>query len=326
MRISGTATQRGQLWTGRATAGLPGGPQLASAEGRHDLGRGVGEVRFETSTLAFAEDGFQATDVTPMAELAGRLNGQVFVPESTGRAPESPGESALRTVVATLASGEQIDARQELGLLAVSHVVLSAGDAGSDVLAKHLDSVPGLSPVGRGTGDQSWIWGVQAVDSAAKVAADAGSPTARVRVLGQDGSVLELLASEGPNVKDVALPSGPAGRLLVLSASADAGWVATVNGAKLSPVSHEWAQAFALPESGGTLKLRYSEPWNAAWLGGLALALLIALLSIIPLPRSWRADARAARVYRPTAGRRHGASDEQDAAEGADGKKGGQAA
>ena len=283
--------------------------------------QGDGQIQ---ATLA-SGDGVRLEDLSaPVA--AGRLNGQVFVPESTGRAPESPGESALRTVVATLASGEQIDARQELGLLAVSHVVLSAGDAGSDVLAKHLDSVPGLSPVGRGTGDQSWIWGVQAVDSAAKVAADAGSPTARVRVLGQDGSVLELLASEGPNVKDVALPSGPAGRLLVLSASADAGWVATVNGAKLSPVSHEWAQAFALPESGGTLKLRYSEPWNAAWLGGLALALLIALLSIIPLPRSWRADARAARVYRPTAGRRHGASDEQDAAEGADGKKGGQAA
>lgn len=76
LRLSGTAAQNRQVWTVRAQAGLPDAAGLVEVEGRHDLARGVGEARFDTGALVFAEDGFQPTDVTPLAQIAGRVAGQ----------------------------------------------------------------------------------------------------------------------------------------------------------------------------------------------------------------------------------------------------------
>lgn len=126
LRLRGTATQRGQLWTARAVAGLPGGPQLASAEGRHDLARGVGEVRFDTGMLAFAEDGFQATSVTPMAGLAGRMKGSArFEGEAswTPAATRSAGRLTLDGLDLDTPPGRVSGARGQIGFASLAPLV-----------------------------------------------------------------------------------------------------------------------------------------------------------------------------------------------------------
>jgi hypothetical protein len=74
LRVSGSADQRGQIWMASASAAL-GDQRLLMVEGRHDLARGIGEARFDTGLLTFAEGGLQPTDVTPLAELAGQVAG-----------------------------------------------------------------------------------------------------------------------------------------------------------------------------------------------------------------------------------------------------------
>ena len=123
LRLNGSATQRGQLWTARASAGLPGGPQLASAEGRHDLARGVGEARFDTGMLAFAEGGFQATAVTPMAGPAGRLNGRArFEGQAswTPAAATSSGRLTLDGLDLDTPPGRVTGARGEVGFASLA--------------------------------------------------------------------------------------------------------------------------------------------------------------------------------------------------------------
>jgi len=267
-------------------------------------------------------DGVRAEDLSSVV-AASRLAGNVFVPGGSQRADESAGDAAVRSVVASLASGEHIDPRPELLRLAVSHVVVRSGDTGADVLAGTLDSVPGLSAIGRSQDAAAWIWRVRPADGDDGVEAQAGSPTARVRVVGADGRTERLVPSEHGNVSRYELPSGPAGRLLLLSASADAGWSATVNGQDLAATAQGWAQAFRVPESGGVLEVRYKQGWVPFWLTGLFLVLLVSLLWVVPVPRSWRADARTAVLYRPGVGERRpvprptppGESESADAAE-----------
>ncbi|WP_267896931.1 glycosyltransferase family 2 protein [Galactobacter valiniphilus] len=250
-------------------------------------------------------DGLRLEQLSAVAAAA-KLSGPAWLPGHASLAPEPAGAAAVRSVVATLASGEQLDSRTELARLAVSHVVLAADGAGADVLAKTLDTVPGLSAVGRAGDAEAWIWRVRPADGEDDVQAQAGSPTARVRVLDAEGKTERLIESEGSTVERAQLPSGAAGRTLVLSESLDSGWKATLNGQQLTPTSNGWAQAFELPQGGGVLEVRYASWWSPWWLLALALSLALCLLSVVPVPRSWRADARAQRVYRPSvAQRRH---------------------
>lgn len=270
--------------------------------------RGLGEFAERTLMISVSNDGqLEATlasgDGVRLEDLssqlaAQRLSGQAWDPASTGRALPSTGDQAIRHAVATLASGEQIDAREELNSLAVSYVVLRSGNTGADVLARELDAVPGLSPVGRGADDAAWIWRVSAPEGTSKEVSSTGSSTARVRIESKDGVLQRLLPSREGRVSRASVPSGEEGRVLVLAESADAGWHATLNGQELTSVGQEWAQAFELPATGGELRVWYGQWWTAPWLILAALALAIALLSIIPVPRAWRADALTQRVYR----------------------------
>lgn len=276
--------------------------------------RGLGQFAERTLLISVSDDGqLEATlasgDGVRLEDLsapiaAQRLSGQAWDPTSTGRTQPSTGDQAIRHAVATLASGEQIDTRTELGSLAVSYVVLRSGNTGADVLARELDAVPGLSPVGRANGDDAWIWRVNAPEGTSSEVTSTGSSTARVRIESRDGALQRLLPSREGQVSRVSVPSGEEGRLLVLAESADAGWHATVNGQELTAASQEWAQAFELPAGGGEVRVWYSQWWTAPWLAALALVLAIALLSIIPVPRAWRADALTQRVYRPSVAQR----------------------
>jgi hypothetical protein len=277
--------------------------------------RGLGRYSERTLELRAASDGSLSAalvsgDGLRLEQLsavvaAGQLSGTAWLPGTSSLAPEAAGAAAVRSVVATLASGEQLDSRAELAKLAVSHVVLAADGAGADVLAKTLDTVPGLSAVGRSDDADAWIWRVRPAAGDDDVEAQAGSPTARVRVLNADGGTERLIESRGSTVQRAQLASGAAGRTLVLSASVDGGWRATLNGQRLTATSDGWAQAFELPQGGGVLEVRYSTWWSPWWLLALALSLALCALSVVPVPRAWRADARAQRVYRPTLAERH---------------------
>ncbi|RKW70636.1 glycosyltransferase family 2 protein [Galactobacter caseinivorans] len=276
--------------------------------------RGLGQFAERTLMISVSRDGqleasLASGDGVRLEDLssqlaAQRLSGQPWDPASTGRSEASTADQAIRHAVASLASGEQIDARKELSSLAVSYVVLRSGNTGADVLARELDAVPGLSPVGRASGDDAWIWRVNAQEGTASEVTTTGSSTARVRVESADGVLQRLIPSREGQVKRASVPSGAEGRLLVLAESANAGWHASLNGQELTSASKEWAQAFELPAGGGEVRVWYSQWWSAPWLILTALALAIALLSIIPVPRAWRADALTQRVYRPSVAQR----------------------
>ena len=287
--------------------------------------RGQGKYAERTLVLSVGDDGRISASLASGAGVrledlsgsvaAAKLQGNVFLPTTTSRSAMDAGDEAVRQAVAALASGEATDNRTELADLGVSSVVLRTGGTGADVMARALDAQPALAAVGRSGDDDAWIWRVQTGKDSDDAVAPTGSPTARIRVLSADGATLSLLPSADDaaariNGTDVA--SGPDGRLLVLAESSDPGWHATLNGKDLKVASHGWTQAFELPAGGGTLRVWHAHGWNIAWLVVLALGLLVALLSIVPVPRAWRGDARAARSYRPSVAER-GAPAEENA-------------
>lgn len=81
---------------------------------------------------------------------------------------------------------------------------------------------------------------------------------------------------------DVTLPSGPAGRLLVLAEPASAHWRATLGGRRLTPAeAYGWAQAWRLPTTGGRLHVSRAEHGRTGWLAlELALVVVAVLLTI----------------------------------------------
>ncbi|MGO3140414.1 MAG: glycosyltransferase [Galactobacter sp.] len=276
--------------------------------------RGTGSLQQRTLSLKVSQDGRITAEIADGAGVrledlsaavaADKIQGNVFLPHTTNRAAADHGTTAVRNVVAALASGEGTDVRSDLADLAVSSVTLVPDGTGAEVLSQLLDAVPGLSPVGRSAKDQSWIWWVDTAAGAADRVTESGSSTSRVRIVSEDGSPQALIENRSGAVDRVRVASGDSGRVLVLSERADSAWKATINGKELQATDHGWAQAWELPASGGTLSVHRAEPWTWIWLTVLGLALLVSLLSIIPVPRSWRVDARSVRTYRPTVAQR----------------------
>lgn len=306
--VPGQLTQDA-LGTGQRVAATGSSPLPATA-----ADRGLGRFAERTLVLGVANDGgLSATlasgDGVRLEDLsatvaAGALDGPVWNPSATERAATTAGEDAIRRSVASLASGEQQDVRPALSRLAVSYVVLASRGTGADLLAQELDAVPGLSPAGRAD-DTAWVWRVDPAEGSPSDVTASGSSTSRVRIEDKDGKILQLLANHEGSVQRTPVSSGDPGRRVVLAESADPSWRATLNGTPLSAVDAGWAQAFELPAGGGELRVWNAQPLSVPWLGGLAVVLVIALLSIVPVPRTWRVDAQEQRVYRePVSARR----------------------
>lgn len=282
-----------------------------------DLGTGPYQQR--TLTMSVSKNGLISAQIADgsgtrledlsAATAADKLKGNVFLPHTTKRAATDQGNTAVAKVVAALSSGEGTDVRGDLADLAVSSVTLKSNGTGAEVLSRLLDAVPGLSPVGRSAKDSAWIWWVDTAAGASSKVEAAGSATSRARIISADGGPQQLLRNTEGEVNRVRVPSGADGRVLVLSERADPSWKATINGKELASTEHGWAQAWKVPASGGVLSVRHSEPWVWLWLPVLALVVLIALLSIIPVPRTWRVDARSKRSYRATVAERRNGDD-----------------
>jgi GT2 family glycosyltransferase len=204
--------------------------------------------------------------------------------------PARSQQRALDAVVADLASPRGSDAAEALSTRAVRYVGLRQG-RGSDEVAAVLDSQVGL--VRRSSGAVA-LWQVAA-------------PTNRLSLL--SGSLAELAQEDGqraptneillaaPPVKVPAgqetargkIPAGDPGRLLVLADAADDHWVATLDGKRLgSRTAWGWAQAFAVPASGGQLELHYEQGGRRTALAIQGALLLVVVILAAPGRRRGR--------------------------------------
>ncbi len=230
------------------------------------------------------DDSVAATADATSASRAGRV-------ENADRAGRDG--RLVTAVVGALLSDSTLDVRDRLADLAVGSVVLFPPV--DEPAVQSLDNAPGLVRVA--TSGASLMWRVEPA---------AGSRPARVRVLAGDGSVLAALPVTGAlagNLVDTRLAPGPQGRSVVVAERADPGWSATVDGVALAPQVHAgWAQAFAVPVTGGRLQIAHSAGPGAQAvdrLGWLRWAVLVfTALMAAPLPRVAR------RVAAPSPARR----------------------
>jgi hypothetical protein len=168
------------------------------------------------------------------------------------------------------------DARGALADLAVGSIVLLPPADPATVLA--LDGAPGLDRFGDARG--ALLWKVEQPGDSAL------TRPARARVVDRSGSAIRALPWDVAGRVATALPTHEAGSLVVLADRFDAGWTATLDGVRLTPVRwHGWAQAFLLPDGGGRLEVTRDEGRAEPADPARAAALVFALLAALPLPR-----------------------------------------
>jgi GT2 family glycosyltransferase len=179
--------------------------------------------------------------------------------QNAGLRADATQRQALDRIVADLASPRGSDAAAALSTRAVRYVVLRSGPGRED-LAAALDTQSGLVRRSAGAVD---LWQVASASTRLSVlpprlAAQAGD--------GRRAPSRDVLRSAPPVVLPAGgegaratLPAGPPGRLLVLADARDRRWHATVDGVALAPrTAWGWAQAFALPPTGGHLVLSHA--------------------------------------------------------------------
>ncbi len=184
----------------------------------------------------------------------------------------------MRRAVAVIVAGTGVDPRKNLQKLGVGFVVLQQSDTAAEVLAGHIDSVPGLVSVGNT--NAGWLWRV--VPPLLPDGTEGTSALgARARIVNEAGATEAAIDSRPTSVSGT-IAAGGEGRRLVLTERTDPGWQATLDGRPLQPDSTGWAQAFALPQSGGNLEVRYVSPWEP-W-AGIAQAIIIGLTVLLAVP------------------------------------------
>lgn len=99
---------------------------------------------------------------------------------------------------------------------------------------------------------------------------------------GNAANVARVLRAK-PGSANVEVPSGVAGRLVVLAEPAGSGWHATVNGKSLAAkTAYGWAQGFVLPTSGGRLTVGYSDGGRDLWLVVELVVVLAVIGAMLP--------------------------------------------
>nr|WP_243745080.1 glycosyltransferase family 2 protein [Streptomyces hainanensis] len=177
-------------------------------------------------------------------------------------------DTDLGRAVGNLAAGSGADQTAVLADYAIRYVLVKDGSPRG--LHRVLDTTPGLQRLSQEDG--SALWRV-------------GREVSRVTVLppeGAEGEAAEPIAVPAGAVEVHAdLPEGPAGRTLRLADAASEGWVATLDGQPLTPVTvGGWAQGFELPEGGGRLAVLHETPTGHTvwvWVQGFALLVLVVL-------------------------------------------------
>ncbi|MBV1779172.1 glycosyltransferase family 2 protein [Paeniglutamicibacter sp. ABSL32-1] len=281
--------------------------------------RGLGA--YEDRTLVLAQNGDGAVSAALMngagttadslsqTVSANRVVGNLLAPALR---ESDDAERLIEQTVATLVSDSALDPREELAALGTGFVVLQDSRATASALVARLDAVPGLVPVGQT--ESGWLWRVEP-RAAIPGVDNATDSTSRVRIVAGDKTVA-LLPSHRGEVSGARIEPGEAGRVLAMAERADAGWSATLDGVPLKSLAvgadagqaedatgtgvetAQWAQGFELGAAGGTLELHYHSPYKVPVAIAQLVVLLLALLLVIPIPRSRRFAARRLDEYR----------------------------
>jgi hypothetical protein len=164
---------------------------------------------------------------------------------------------------------------------------LVAGTADSDI-------TPQLRSLGIG---YVWVSGatteeIARIDNTPELGSASGSLTTTVWQL--QPPVTRIVVADGTQTSGVdTLPpvveAGAAGRQLRLGEPADPRWRASIDGARLSPATAGWQQAFELPTAGGPVSVHLASP--AGWLLG-AQCLVVAAGLVLAAPGIRRPEVR----------------------------------
>lgn len=185
-------------------------------------------------------------------------------------------DEAREDLARAVTNPDGAEAAEIFGEHAISHVFVPASDkdAARKALISRLGGIGGLEFVTENASGAFWRVRV------GNGPADAAS-TSRLRI--EDG-VNTVSLTSGRIGSRLDIPDGAAGRRLVLSERADAGWRATLDGVELKPISDGWRQMWELPSHGGHLRIDYggTVPWM---LYGQAAILSAALVLALPTRR-----------------------------------------
>ncbi|MCW1249873.1 glycosyltransferase family 2 protein [Acaricomes phytoseiuli] len=290
-----------QNQSGSPLAVQPGSQRLLPATASD---RGLSEDRTRTLVLSTDPDGqINASLMRGAGTSLDTLSSDAIAADVRGwpgAETVTSGDAAtetIRSAVAAIVAGTGADPRPQLNSLGAGFLVLRQSDTSAELLAGQIDAVPGLAAVG--LTDQGWLWRVTSA-----LPGGEADVIAALRTEDAQGRTLNYLPMTGTAQTDTSIPPGPEGRLLVLAERADSGWSAWLDGQPLERATGQgtasWAQAFALPERGGDLEIRYFQPWAPLW--GIVQIVILALTLLLAIPMPARSSGRtlsAARMGAP---------------------------
>ena len=201
--------------------------------------------------------------------------------------PPAAQTAEVDQVVGELLSGNGGDASQQLGAMGVGYVLVA-----SDIplnLQRNLDGVTGLSQlsVSQTSGDTFELWSVNGnVGRLSLLDAKGGQLSVSYQCGGSapKAGTAQVCAQDVGAVATV--PSGSAGRELVLAEQAASGWRARIGGQSLPTVTTpDGLQAWVLPSGGGTVTVDYHSFKRGAWLILEGVAAAAAAIMALPFGR-----------------------------------------
>jgi hypothetical protein len=186
-------------------------------------------------------------------------------------------------LVDTSADVQSSSATIALQRLGIGFVVVAAPVP--PAVEQQLDTTSGLTRLGQNGGYALWRVEPTAGSAAAQAQPE---PPARVRVLDAAGRLMQDVPVAGPNARvSSTVPSGSAGRTVVLAEPASPAWRATLDGVPLAATSAAGLQAFELPATGGHLVVRSVDQRHRLFLVQ-GVGLIVIVLLALPIGRRRR--------------------------------------
>jgi GT2 family glycosyltransferase len=192
----------------------------------------------------------------------------------------------LDALVGQLLSGNGGDAAQQLAVMDVGYVLVSTA---TPAAVQHaLGGVPGLTErsLAQNSGQQFNLWSVNGNVGRVTLRDAKGAPvTVAYQCTGRAPQGAATVCA-GDTGATITVPSGAAGRVLLLAEATQAGWTATMDGQKLSAApAVDGLQAWSLPASSGTVVIGYHSIKHDVWLIIGAVAAAAATIMALPFGR-----------------------------------------
>jgi hypothetical protein len=229
------------------------------------------ELDVKTSPRALVLD---RSSPTVRYALIRRAHGPRLGDADTAPQGQATASRALATAVRDLVAGRP-GAAAELAPFDIGYVV--SGAAGARDLGPALGRSPSLVVVPT---PGAIVWRSRLPTSELTLL----DPTAATQALGgaKAATVAKALPASAGSA-DLTLPPGQTGRIVVLAEPANHGWHASVAGHSVSArTAFGWAQAFAVPSTGGRLHISYGSASRDIWLIVELVAVVVLLGAVLP--------------------------------------------